>query len=70
MAISDGDESETATVHCRGPATEDVSRAMEVRQLGGALGAGIRGMDLSQPPDYPQLMVLENRPGKPGDRAR
>lgn len=43
---------------------------MEVRQLGGALGARIRGMDLSQPPDYPQLMVLENRPGKPGDRAR
>lgn len=38
---------------------------MEVPQLGGALGAEIRGMDLSQPPDYLQLMVLENRPGKP-----
>ena len=43
---------------------------MEVQQLGGALGAEIRGTDLSQPLDYPQLMVLENRPGKPGDWPR
>jgi taurine dioxygenase len=93
---------------------------LEVRQLGAALGAEIRGVDLSQPldatsvdfirdaflehivltirdqslppaaqiaftehfgavephplgsrpglPDHPQLMVLENRPGKPGAR--
>jgi len=43
---------------------------MEVPQLEAALGAEIRGMDLSRPPDYPQLMVLENRPGKLGDRPR
>ena len=43
---------------------------MEVPQLEAALGAEIRGMDLPHPPDYPQLMVLENRPGKPDDRAR
>ena len=111
---------QAANVHSGVPAAEDVSAMLEVRQLGTALGAEIRGVDLSQPldsasldfigkafvehivltirgqslppaaqiaftehfgavephplssrpghPDHPQLMVLENRPGKPGAR--
>ena len=109
-----------ANVHSDGLLAEDVSRMLEVRRLGTALGVEIRGLDLSQPldaasvdvirraflehivliirgqslspaaqiaftehfgavephplasrpghPDHPQLMVLENRPGKPGAR--
>ena len=114
------DGASIATVHCCRPATKGVSRVLEVRQLGVALGAEIRGVDLSQPldatavdfvrnaflehivlvirgqslapaaqiaftghfgavephplnsrrgfPDFPELLVLENRPGKPGAR--
>ena len=109
-----------ANVHSDGLLAEDVSRMLEVRRLGTALGVEIRGLDLSQPldaasvdvirraflehivliirgqslspaaqiaftehfgavephplasrpghPHHPQLMVLENRPGKPGAR--
>ncbi len=114
------DGASTATVHCCRPATKGVGRGLEVRQLGVALGAEIRGVDLSQPldatavncvrnaflehivlvirgqslapaaqiaftehfgavephplssrrafPGFPKLLVLENRPGKPGAR--
>jgi hypothetical protein len=43
------DEASTDTVHCCRPATKGVSRGLEVRQLGTALGAEVHGVDLSQP---------------------